>query len=451
MPQLWLKFTDTDGTERRVEITSHTTIIGRHSDCDITIADGRLSREHLKIEIRGEDFYATDLGSSNGTTLNGRSLNGEARFTAGDELSVGGLPIRADGVTGSADDVTGKPKDDADPNTSADGSVDAVSAGGGPAVSAPAGAGASGIAAAASSGGSKTWLLLMPLLAIFLVVSAGGIIYLFARKKPPVIAKSDDEFQYSTRDDKDSGDDRKDSTKDKDKDKNSSPGSNNSASPDQDDTSGVNSTVADPDTPATPKPSGEAAKVEQNAAAFLRRIANNDNKAFLTGEQSSRVGARIKQINTSALAENINSAKKNAAQLKSLAESKNLKPQFLAVAAMAKLGGGRGDVLQAATSVIDVYDKLGTTIGSEFAEDALLMVAAYDQGVAGDYLKMRNMLQALATNDKEYSRSIRTIWYLQKSGKITQAEFDSAINFLAIGTITQNPKDFGVNAEALTF
>jgi hypothetical protein len=62
---------------------------------------------------------------------------------------------------------------------------------------------------------------------------------------------------------------------------------------------------------------------------------------------------------------------------------------------------------------------------------------------------MRNMLQDLATKSPESSRAIRTIWFLEKQGKITPAEFEFALRFLAIGTITQNPKDFGVNAEAL--
>ena len=158
----------------------------------------------------------------------------------------------------------------------------------------------------------------------------------------------------------------------------------------------------------------------------------------------------MKQIGKSgALAENINAARKNAAQIKSLAASKNLKPQFLAVAAITKLGSGRGDIMQAAESVADVYYKLSTQIGSEFGEDSLLMVAAFDQGVAGDTMKMRNMLQDLATKSTEGARTIRTIWFLQKNGKISQSEFDRALNFLAIGTITQNPKEFGVKAEAL--
>ncbi len=179
-------------------------------------------------------------------------------------------------------------------------------------------------------------------------------------------------------------------------------------------------------------------------------MAQNDPTAFLTGDQAKRVDGKIKQLGkSSAIAENINSARKNASQIKALAASKNLQPQFLAVAAITKLGSSRGDIMQAATSVADVYDKLSIPIGHRLADDSLLMVAAYDQGAAGETLKMRNMLQAL-TKANEGAREIRSIWFLEKNGKITQAEFDRALSFLAIGTIAENPKEFGLNADALT-
>jgi hypothetical protein len=188
-----------------------------------------------------------------------------------------------------------------------------------------------------------------------------------------------------------------------------------------------------------------------DGAAFLRRIALNDPKAFLTGEQAKLVNDKIKQVTSPALADNINAARQNSAKIKSIAESKSLKPQFLATAAITKLGSNRGDVLQTAEAMAETFEKLRTPVGNEFASDALLMVAAYDQGAAGDFLKMRNMLQDIATKYPESSRSIRTIWFLHKNNRITDAEYDFALRFLAIGTIMQNPKDFGVNTEALTF
>ena len=82
-------------------------------------------------------------------------------------------------------------------------------------------------------------------------------------------------------------------------------------------------------------------------------------------------------------------------------------------------------------------------------DDAAVLIAAYQQGVAGDFLKMRNMLQKLATDFPESSREIRSIWFLEQKQKITKAEFDNALRFLAFGTLMQNPKDFGVNSEPL--
>jgi len=150
------------------------------------------------------------------------------------------------------------------------------------------------------------------------------------------------------------------------------------------------------------------------------------------------------------LAANIESARKSSAAIKSLATSKNLTPQFLATAALAKLGNTKGDVLQTAQAVATVLEKLRTPIGCELYDDCLMMIAAYDQGEKGDFMRLRNTLQELATKFPESSRVIRSIWFLQKQGKITDSEFDFALRFLAIGTITQNPKDFGVTAEPLT-
>jgi hypothetical protein len=170
----------------------------------------------------------------------------------------------------------------------------------------------------------------------------------------------------------------------------------------------------------------------------------------VTGEQAKLVEAKVKQFSgSSVLADNIKSAKRGASEVRNLAASKNIKPQLLACAALAKLGATRGDVVQTARAMADTLDRLNTQIGSELADDAVLLIAAYDQGEAGDFMRMRNMLQDLATKSPESSRAIRSIWFLHKNGKITDGEFDMALRFLAIGTISQNPADFGVNAEAL--
>jgi hypothetical protein len=284
---------------------------------------------------------------------------------------------------------------------------------------------------------------MIPVVGLIVVLFAGGVIYLLVSGQNKTSAKKQDDFVYSTDDNDDDNDNKKPSS-------NSDGGNTTSLTgPSANNSSSV--PPSNSNTTSPPGKLGDTAKIEQNGGAFLRRIAQNDPRAFLTSEQAQRITPKVKQLSgSSALADNLNSARKNSAQIKSIAQSKNLKPQFLAIAAVAKLGSNRGDVVQTAQGMADVLDKLSVHLGNEFGEDSLLIVAAYGQGSAGDFMKMRNMLQELANKFPESSRAIRTIWFLQKNGKITQSEFDSAVNFLAIGTISQNPKEFGVNAEALT-
>ena len=99
----------------------------------------------------------------------------------------------------------------------------------------------------------------------------------------------------------------------------------------------------------------------------------------------------------------------------------------------------------------EVLGKLTIVLSNELADDALLVIAAYDEGVQGSTLRMRDRLANLAKKNPTASpREIRTIWFLREKGELTNAQYQFALNFLAVGTIAQNPKAFGVNAEAMT-
>jgi pSer/pThr/pTyr-binding forkhead associated (FHA) protein len=67
-------------------------ILGRHGD--VALDDGRVSRKHAQIVSDGESFTLEDLGSTNGTTVNGEPVTGEPRQLAeGDRISLGGLEL----------------------------------------------------------------------------------------------------------------------------------------------------------------------------------------------------------------------------------------------------------------------------------------------------------------------------------------------------------------------
>lgn len=71
------------------------TVIGRDSSNEIAIASGAISRHHCQLEKAGDEFVLTDLGSSNGTIVNGEHTVSQA-LRAGDYIQVGDVLLRFD-------------------------------------------------------------------------------------------------------------------------------------------------------------------------------------------------------------------------------------------------------------------------------------------------------------------------------------------------------------------
>jgi pSer/pThr/pTyr-binding forkhead associated (FHA) protein len=86
----------------RVYQLSETTVIGRSSECDIVLSAAHLSRRHVRLQVIDGLLFVKDLGSANGTFLNGKQVV-EARLKRGDELRLDTLSF---GVIGPADDLT---------------------------------------------------------------------------------------------------------------------------------------------------------------------------------------------------------------------------------------------------------------------------------------------------------------------------------------------------------
>lgn len=73
---------------RDFRIEKDASVLGRDGKCDYTIEDETVSREHCRIRRDGETFHVHDLGSGNGTYLNGERVY-HAALTDGDILKVG--------------------------------------------------------------------------------------------------------------------------------------------------------------------------------------------------------------------------------------------------------------------------------------------------------------------------------------------------------------------------
>ena len=73
---------------RRVEVSGGPMRIGRAPECELVLKDSRVSRRHARLHARNGVLVLTDLGSTNGTRVNGNRVT-ELVLGAGDRIQVG--------------------------------------------------------------------------------------------------------------------------------------------------------------------------------------------------------------------------------------------------------------------------------------------------------------------------------------------------------------------------
>lgn len=81
-------------TGERVILRRAVAVIGRHVDCDITIEDTNVSRRHAEIHQDPTGWILNDLGSTNGTSVNGTRISGPRYLNDGDIIGVAGNHVR---------------------------------------------------------------------------------------------------------------------------------------------------------------------------------------------------------------------------------------------------------------------------------------------------------------------------------------------------------------------
>ena len=86
-----LLFTD-GGTERRHRLGEGATVIGRAPTCDVVLNDSSVSRWHVRFNVAGGQCLGKDIGSRNGTYLNGDQIE-EAALRDGDHLVLGQVTL----------------------------------------------------------------------------------------------------------------------------------------------------------------------------------------------------------------------------------------------------------------------------------------------------------------------------------------------------------------------
>ncbi len=67
-------------------------VLGRSPDADLRISAAQLSRRHARLDHRDDQWWLTDLGSTNGTWLNGEPIDGQpVALGDGDQIVLGGV------------------------------------------------------------------------------------------------------------------------------------------------------------------------------------------------------------------------------------------------------------------------------------------------------------------------------------------------------------------------
>ncbi|HEV2968987.1 MAG TPA: SpoIIE family protein phosphatase [Pirellulales bacterium] len=77
-----------DNAGERHTLNGPKAILGRHPDCQIVLDSGAVSRQHAEITCTDGDFFIQDLGSRNGTIVNGQAIQARHRLQDGDRLKI---------------------------------------------------------------------------------------------------------------------------------------------------------------------------------------------------------------------------------------------------------------------------------------------------------------------------------------------------------------------------
>lgn len=80
--------------DRRFALGPPSTVVGRGRESDIRLDDPNISRRHVQFRTDGAEWIASDLGSTNGTRLNGTALTGPTALRSGDVVELGNTVLK---------------------------------------------------------------------------------------------------------------------------------------------------------------------------------------------------------------------------------------------------------------------------------------------------------------------------------------------------------------------
>ena len=89
----WLTLDERNDACKNVRLGARA-VLGRSTEVDIALEHKDISREHACIEQREGMFFISDMGSTNGTFVNGSRLDTAVALQQGDEIRIGNVVLR---------------------------------------------------------------------------------------------------------------------------------------------------------------------------------------------------------------------------------------------------------------------------------------------------------------------------------------------------------------------
>ena len=89
-----LVVTEADGAARTYPMSGEQLQIGRSESCEVILQDTYTSQMHARVFAKDGEWFVEDLGSTNGTFLNGTRLDRPRRLSRGDIVRIGETDLR---------------------------------------------------------------------------------------------------------------------------------------------------------------------------------------------------------------------------------------------------------------------------------------------------------------------------------------------------------------------
>src|SRR5580704_12778929 len=88
-----------DGEAIGFKLAGDVTVLGRAPECQIQLDSNMVSRRHAQVTRDKDSFFVEDLGSGNGTFLNGKRINERTLLRANDRIKLGPILLRFESGT----------------------------------------------------------------------------------------------------------------------------------------------------------------------------------------------------------------------------------------------------------------------------------------------------------------------------------------------------------------